>query len=75
MNPIIEGRTDCQEVTFLAVLEAEACIPHLRKDFENLKYSVSCQTLIPPDLAGFQTVIFHTSHGHLHIKQLHLLSP
>lgn len=45
----------------------------LKRKKSDLKYSVSYQTLILPDLPGFKTVIF-TPLGHLHIKQLHLLS-
>lgn len=75
-----EGRTDesAKKPRHFHLLKQNACIPHLRKGFEkkksDLKYSVSCQTLILPDLPGLRKVIFTPLMGHLHIKQLHLLS-
>lgn len=75
-----EGRTDesAKKPRHFHLLKQNACIPHLRKGFEkkksDLKYSVSCQTLILPDLPGLKKVIFTPLMGHLHIKQLHLLS-
>lgn len=73
MNPIPEGRTDCQETA--SCLKQNVCILYLRKSFgtqePDVKYSATASWLSQVTFLLFGEVFFchfHTSRGHLHIK-------
>lgn len=76
MNPITEGRKDCQETT--CYLKQKVCILYPRKSFgteeSDVKYSASCQVFIPNDLPVFCVGFFFGSFSHLSWASAHQIA-